>query len=129
MQEDLEEDSTDAGEELEDDAVNALVSSRYRELRADFTATLMSWFRDLMALRAAPRRVSLDGDDCCETPLLNEPRRTVLEARARKITLAQAFRNVEAVESFATSLERNMSETPLLSFLMDRVAFGAEGGL
>ena len=53
----------------------------------------------------------------------------MLEARARKITLAQAFRNVEAVESFATSLERNMPELPLLSFLMDRVAFGAEGGL
>ena len=129
VQEDLEEDSSNAGEELDDDAVNALVSSRYRELRADFTATLMSWFRDLKALRAAPRRMSLDGDDGGETPLLNEPRRAVLEARARKITLAQAFRNVEAVESFATSLERNMPEPPLLSFLMDRVAFGAEGGL
>ena len=89
----------------------------------------MSWFRDLMALRGAPRRVSLDGDDGGETPLLNEPRRAVLEARARKITLAQAFRNVEAVESFATSLERNMPEPPLLSFLMDRLAFGAEGSL
>ena len=129
VQEDLEEDSSNAGEELDEDAVNALVSSRYRELRADFAATLMSWFRDLMALRAAPRRVSLDGDDGGETPLLNEPRRAVLEARARKIALAQAFRNVEAVESFATSLERNMPEPPLLSFLMDRLAFGAEGSL
>ena len=71
---------------------------------------------------------TLDGDDGVEAPLLNESRRTVLEARARKITLVQAFRNVEAVESFATSLERSISEPPLLSFLMDRLAFGAEGG-
>ncbi len=34
VQEDLEEDSSNAGEELDDDAVNALVSSRYREFRA-----------------------------------------------------------------------------------------------
>ena len=53
----------------------------------------------------------------------------MLEARARKITRAQAFRNIEAVEAFATSLERNIAELPLLSFLMDRLAFGAEGGL
>jgi DNA polymerase-3 subunit delta' len=129
VQEDLDEESSTAGEELDDDAVKALISSRYREFRADFTATLMSWFRDLMALRAAPRRVSLDGDDGAETPLFNEPRRAVLEARARKITLAQAFRNVEAVETLATSFERNMPELPLLSFLTDRLAFGAEGGL
>ena len=38
----------------------------------------------------------------------------------------QAFRNVEAVEAFATSLERNMQELPLLLFLMDRVRFGVE---
>ena len=129
VQEDLEEEASNAGEEVGDDEVKALVSSRYREVRADFTATLMSWFRDLMALRGAPRRVSLDGDDGGETPLLNEPRRAVLEARARKITLAQAFRNIEAVESFAASLERNVPEVPLLSFLIDRLAFGAEGGL
>ena len=89
----------------------------------------MSWFRDLMALCAAARRASLDGDDGGEVPLMNEPRRAVLERRARKITRAQAFRNVEAIESFATSLERNLPELPLLSFLIDRLAFGAEGGL
>ena len=129
VQEDLEEESSNAGEEVDDDAVKALVSSRYRESRADFVATVMSWFRDLMALCAAARRASLDGDDGGEVPLMNEPRRAVLERRARKITRAQAFRNVEAIESFATSLERNLPELPLLSFLIDRLAFGAEGGL
>ena len=129
VQEDLEEESSSAGEEVDEDTVKALISSRYRESRADFVATVMSWFRDLMALCASARRASLDGDDGGEVPLVNEARRAVLERRARKITRAQAFRNVEAVESFATSLERNLPELPLLSFLIDRVAFGAEGGL
>ena len=129
VHEDLEEESSNAGEEVDDDALKALVSSRYRESRADFVATVMSWFRDLMALCAAARMASLDGDDGGEVPLMNEPRRAVLERRARKITRAQAFRNVEAIESFATSLERNLPELPLLSFLIDRLAFGAEGGL
>ena len=129
VQEDLAEEESDAGEEIEEDAMTALVESRYRESRADFVATVLSWFRDLMALCASARRASLDGDDGGDVPLVNEPRRTVLERRARKITRAQAFRNVEAVESFATSLERNLPELPLLSFLIDRLAFGAEGDL
>ena len=129
VEEDLAEESSSAGEELDDDAVKALVSSRYREFRADFIATVMSWFRDLMALCAAARRATLGGEDGGDVPLLNESRRAVLERRARKVTRAQAFRNVEAVESFATSLERNLPELPLLSFLVDRLAFGAEGGL
>ncbi|MBQ6010795.1 MAG: hypothetical protein IJL17_19860 [Kiritimatiellae bacterium] len=129
VQEDLAEEESDAGEEIEEDAVTALVESRYRESRADFVATVLSWFRDLMALCASARRASLDGDDGGDVPLVNEPRRTVLERRARKITRAQAFRNVEAVESVATSLERNLPELPLLSFLIDRLAFGAEGDL
>ena len=129
VQEDLAEEESDAGEEIEEDAVTALVESRYRESRADFVATVLSWFRDLMALCASARRASLDGDDGGDVPLVNEQRRAVLERRARKITRTQAFRNVEAVESFATSLERNLPELPLLSFLADRLAFGAEGGL
>ena len=59
-------------------------------------------------------------------PLVNEPRRTVLERRARKITRTQAFRNVEAVEAFAASLDRNLPELPTLGFLADRLAFGTE---
>ena len=129
VQEDLAEEESDAGEEIEEDAVTALVESRYRESRADFVATVLSWFRDLMALCAAARRATVGGEDGGDVPLLNEPRRAVLERRARKITRAQAFRNVEAVEAFATSLERNLPELPLLSFLIDRLAFGAEGDL
>jgi len=127
VQEDLEEEASNAGEEVGDDEVKALVSSRYREFRADFTATLMSWFRDLMALRAAPPSHSTYDDSGAATPLVNEAKRAVLETRAAKLTRAAAFANVEAVEAFATSLERNLPELPVLGFLMDRLAFGTEG--
>ena len=33
----------------------------------------------------------------------------------------------QAVEEFATSLDRNLPELPTLGFLMDRLAFGTEG--
>ena len=116
-----------AGEEASKDAVEALVSSRYREFRSDFTATLMSWFRDLMALRAAPPARSPGNDTSAGVPLVNESRRAVLETRAARLTRAAAFANVEAVEEFATSLDRNLSELPVLGFLMDRLVFGTEG--
>ena len=116
-----------AGEEASKDAVDALVSSRYREFRSDFTATLMSWFRDLMAVRAAPPSHSAYDDSGVQTPLVNEAKRAVLETRAAKLTRAAAFSNVEAVEEFATSLDRNLPELPVLGFLMDRLMFGTEG--
>ena len=116
-----------AGEEASKDAVEALVSSRYREFRSDFTATLMSWFRDLMALRAAPPSHSAYDDSGAATPLVNEAKRAVLETRAAKLTRAAAFANVEAVEEFALSLDRNLPELSVLGFLMDRLAFGTEG--
>lgn len=114
------------GEETSKDAHEALVASRYKEFRTDFTATLMSWFRDLMALVAAPPSSSSYDDSGEETPLVNGSKRAVLESRAAKLSLAAAIRNVEAVEAFATSLERNMQELPVLLFLMDRVRFGVE---
>ena len=127
VQEDLEEEASNAAEEVGDDEVKALVSSRYREFRADFTATLMSWFRDLMALRAAPPSHSAYDDSGAATPLVNEAKRAVLETRAAKLTRAAAFANVEAVEEFALSLDRNLPELSVLGFLMDRLAFGTEG--
>ena len=116
-----------AGEEASKDAVEALISSRYREFRSDFTATLMSWFRDLMALRAAPPSHSTYDDSGLATPLVNESKRAVLETRAAKLTRTAAFANVEAVEAFATSLDRNLPEQAVLGFLMDRLVFGTEG--
>ena len=115
-----------AGEEMSKEAREALVSSRYREFRGYFTATLMSWFRDLMALRAVPPSHSAYDDAGAGVPLVNETRRRVLETRAARLTRAMAFANVEAVEAFAASLERNLPEPALLGFLLDRLAFGTE---
>ena len=125
---DAEQDGADGGpgEETGKEAYEALVASRYREFRTDFTATVMSWFRDLMALVAAPPSTSAYDDSGEETPLVNAHKRAVLESRAAKLSLAAALRNVEAVEAFATSLERNMQELSLLLFLMDRLRFGVE---
>ena len=127
VDEEVAESDDGAGEEASKDAVEALISSRYREFRSDFTATLMSWFRDLMALRAAPPSHSAYDDSGAVTPLVNEAKRAVLETRAAKLTRTAAFANVEAVEAFATSLDRNLPEQAVLWFLMDRLAFGTEG--
>lgn len=114
------------GEETGKDEITALVASRYKDYRVDFTATLMSWFRDLMALVAAPRSCSAYDDSDCGTPLVNESRRSVLETRASKLSLTMAMRNLELVEEFATSLERNLPEEPLLLCMMDRLHFGVK---
>ena len=105
------------GEELSDKEMEALVSSRYREMRLDFLHTVMAWFRDLMALVAA-------GPDA---PVVLEKYRSALAARAARLSRAAAFRNVEAVEEMAASLERSVKEDAVLSFFADRVSFGAEG--
>jgi len=105
------------GAEVTEAEMDALVASRYREMRADFLHTVMGWFRDLMAIVTA-------GPDA---PLVHEKFRPVLRARAARLTRAAAFRNIEAVEEMATSLSRNVTEASVLSFFADRVSFGAEG--
>ncbi len=116
------------GEETGKDAYEALVAARYKDYRRDFTATLMGWFRDLMALTAAPPSHSSYDAGGDATPLVNEARRSVLETRAAKLSRADAFYNIEAVEEFARSVDaRNMNEQAALMFLMDRLRFGVEG--
>jgi hypothetical protein len=60
-------------------------------------------------------------DERPEIPLVNANKRRIIETIAAKMTLTEAFHFVSCVEDFATSLERNISEEPLLSLLMDRV--------
>ena len=106
-----------AGERLSDEELAALYSSRYREFRADFIQTLVGWFRDIMAVKAG-------GDDA---PVFNADRIDVIRERAAKLTLAQCFRNIEAVDELAASFGRNIQEEPLLARFTDRVSFGTEG--
>ena len=105
------------GAEITEAEMDALVASRYREMRSDFLHTVMGWFRDLMAMVTA-------GPDA---PLVHEKFRAVLRARAARLTRSAAFRNVEAVEEMAASLSRNLPEASVLSFFADRASFGAEG--
>ena len=106
-----------AGERLSEEELNALYSSRYREFRDDFVQTLVGWFRDMMAVKAGGG----------ETPVYNADRIGVIRERAAKLTLAQCFRNIEAVEELAAAFGRNMQEEPLLARFTDRVTFGTEG--
>ena len=108
------------GSEKEKDDIEALISARYREYRSEFTATILSWYRDIMVTCAIPKRVS-QYDDVVLTPLINSTMRKVIEDRSAKITMSEAFHFVKCVEEFASSLERNISELPLLSLLMDRL--------
>jgi DNA polymerase-3 subunit delta' len=112
-------------EEKSKDEVDALISSRYREFRTDFTSTLMGWYRDLMAVCVCPPS-SNPYDDKPETPLVNANMRRTIESLAAKMTVREAFHFVSCVEDFATSLERNISEEPLLSLLLDRTTPMAE---
>lgn len=114
---DIQEAGTGPGEEISDKEYEALVSSRYREFRADFARTLLGWFRDLAAVRAAGEEVPLD----------NEIHRAVLSRRAEGISLAEAFRNVEAVEELAKSFDRNLKEDTVLFAFTDAVKFGTTG--
>jgi hypothetical protein len=49
----------------------------------------------------------------------------VLQARAQRLTLAQALANIEGLETLARQMERSLAERPLLAYWMDRLAGGA----
>lgn len=121
MAAELVDEALDASEneEKSKEEIEALISARYREFRSDFTSTLMGWYRDIMAICAAPPS-SNPYDDRPEIPLVNANMRRTIETLAAKISLTEAFHFVSCVEDFATSLERNIAEEPLLSLLMDR---------
>ena len=104
------------GEESTKEQFSALVSSRYREFRTDFALTADSWFRDIAVVRTA-------GSD---VPLRNPDYRAILVDRASRITKAQAFRNVEAVEEMSRAFDRNMKEDTVLFAFTDAVQFGVE---
>ena len=115
--EELDEADDGPGAETTKAEADALVSSRYLRMRADFLHTVMAWFRDLMALVAA-------GPDA---PLVHEKFRAVLRERAAHLTRAAAFRNVSAVEDMALSMGRHLPEAAVLSLFTDRASFGVEG--
>ena len=127
VSDEVEKEEGGPGEGAAKEVFEARVAACYKDFRRDFTVTLMSWFRDLMALVAAPPSHSGYEDGDGGAPLVNVARRSVLESRAARLSLAAAMRNVEAVEAFAVSIDdRNIGEPAALAFLMDRLQFGVE---
>lgn len=112
----VEEDDakSNSAEEDDKDVFEARVSARYRELRTDFLLAVMRWFRDLFVLRAG-------GDD---TVVHNQSRLDVLKERSRRLSLAEALYNLNAVEELARQMERNLSEETLLAYALDRIHHG-----
>lgn len=123
---DLEEDGRSSAQMSEKD-YEALVLSRYREIRTWMFSTVLGWFRDLMALASAPRRVGVGNvEGGPAIPIVNEKFRDVLERRARALRLSDAFRNVEAVEDALRSMDSGLEEYAVLAFMMDRITMGTE---
>ena len=105
---------SDTKVEEDDEVFDATVSARYREMRTDFLLTLMRWFRDLFVLRA-------EGDPAL---VFNQARIGVLQERAARLTLAQVFYNLAAVEELARQMEKSLSEESILAYAIDRIHHG-----
>lgn len=96
------------------DEISAKVSARYREMRTDFLLVLTRWYRDLMILCA--------GSD--PSLVQNRPYLEVLQQRAKKLTLAEAIYNMNALEDLTAQLEKNMPDDSLVLYTIDRMHHG-----
>lgn len=101
-------------EEDDSDVFDAKVSARYKELRLDFLLLLMRWFRDLMILKA--------GGDASLVRI--QSKLDVLKERAARLSLAQVFYDLSALEELSRQMERNLSEETLLAYTLDRIHHG-----
>ena len=109
-EDDPSEGKVDEGSEVRD----ALISSRYREMRSLLVLTLQRWYRDLLVLRSgAPEKV-----------VHHQSHLDLLRQRAGRLTLAQALANVEGIETLSRQLERSLPERSLLAYWMDRMPDG-----
>jgi DNA polymerase-3 subunit delta' len=100
--------------EEDSDAIKGKTSSRYREYRSALLQALSAWFHDLLLLRAGGSAEMLR----------HREHAAVLAARAAKLTLAQALRNIEGIEDLNRQLERNIPERNLLAYWLDRLYTG-----
>lgn len=89
------------------------VSARYREMRMDFLATFMRWFRDLFVIKAGGVE-----------QIHFKEKANLLKERAGRLTLAQTLYNLNAVEELARQLDRNLNEETVLAYAVDRLFHG-----
>ena len=100
---------------IEDEKViNAKISARYREFREELLLLLENWFRDILLLKSG-------GDPALA---VNQSRISVLQERARKLTLAQALYNVDAIAELTRKLDLNIQEDLLVAYTLDRLNHG-----
>lgn len=100
--------------EVSSDVQNARIEANYREMRQTLLVTLQAWYRDLLVL-------CTDATD----ELLHFPHyQEILHARAQHLTLAQALANITAVEGIQRQLERNISESVVFAYWLDRIVTG-----
>ncbi|HOE60080.1 MAG TPA: DNA polymerase III subunit [Kiritimatiellia bacterium] len=100
--------------EEDDDVLEARVSSRYREMRADFQLTLLRWYRDLMVLRAG-------GDPGV---VFHKPWLEVLRERAARLPLDRTFANLGFIEDSVRQMERSIPDDTVLAYTLDRIDHG-----
>lgn len=103
---------------LDDDnkVLDARVSARYREMRADLLLTLMRWYRDLLVIVSGGK-----------TDILLHPEHIeILRVRAQRLSVAQALANVAGIAELSRQLERNLPEESVLAYWMDRLANGVK---
>jgi DNA polymerase-3 subunit delta' len=102
----------------DEDALDARIVARYKEMRAVVLQTLLLWQRDLLAAASG-----------AEPDLwVFAEHRDAVRRQAEGLTVAQALARVEAVEEIQAHLDENVSEDAVLEAGMMRL-FGDEKNL
>jgi DNA polymerase-3 subunit delta' len=110
----VKEEKFDDAQEYDEKVFSARVSARYREMRGDLFAVIMHWFRDLLAVKCG-----------VDASILHFPAYEELYCeRAKKLTLAQALYNLDAVDELSRKIEMNVPEETLLAYAIDRINHG-----
>lgn len=100
----------------DDDLLEARVSARYREMRADLLRLLTHWYRDLLVLATGGGA----------SPIRFPEHAAILQARAQRLSVARALANVDGIGDLGRQLERSLTEKSVLAYWMDRLANGVQ---
>ncbi len=100
----------------EKEVIEARISALYRESRRGVLECVMSWYRDLLALRAG-------GD---ESLVMNGGHTGLLRERAQRLTHSQALSNIDGVEELMRQLDQSISEQTLFAYWLDRLHGGVK---
>ncbi|MBA4389270.1 MAG: hypothetical protein C0404_14955 [Verrucomicrobia bacterium] len=94
-----------AGEDVDDDVVEARATARYKELRGAIMRLAIDWHRDIMMLVCGAG----------EERVLNRDRLILLRKAAAGMAYSSALRNVQSVEKAIERMDRNVKESMALA--------------